>query len=168
MINHSFSRTYAGSNTGYKNNDPSHPCRKCWDRFGKLFSSILASSPWGDRGAAASSQSQHGRTFQRPLPAFKPPQARTVAAQPRQPPPPGGFVPPPQRTGPPAQTYGVAPPPVLPYGVAPPPGASVVMPGDSRIGGRRCWRCGGRGTTPFLIFDELPCDTCGGVGRLFD
>src|SRR5713226_1254379 len=40
------SKTRKGQNTGYKNNDPSHPCRKCWDRFSKLFTSILASSPW--------------------------------------------------------------------------------------------------------------------------
>ena len=65
---------------------------------------------------------------------------------------------PPPRTG----------PVILPYGAVPPPGAAVVMPGDSRIGGTLCLRCGGRGTTPFLIFDEMPCETCGGIGRLFN
>ncbi|KAH9053240.1 hypothetical protein EDB87DRAFT_1780498 [Lactarius vividus] len=150
------------SNTGYKNYDPSHPCRKCWDRYGKPFSSILASSPWGEQGSSATSQSQRGHTFQQPLPAFKPPQSSTtIPAYPlTRPPPPLAFPqPPPQRNNPAM---------VMPYGSIPPPGATVVMPGDSRIGGRRCWRCGGRGTTPFLIFDELPCETCGGVGRLFN
>ncbi|SRR6266702_5473506 len=153
---------HAGSNTGYKNSDPSHPCRKCWDRFGKPFSSILASSPWGNQGSSATSQSQHGRTFQRPLPTFKPPQAGTAPPHPRPPPPPAAFPSPHQpqpRNGPAV---------VMPYGAIPPPGSTVVMPGDLRIGGRRCWRCGGRGTTPFLIFDEMQCETCGGVGRLFN
>jgi hypothetical protein len=149
----------AGKNTGYKNFDPSHPCRKCWDRFGKLFSSILASSPWGNRGSRGTSQSQNGRTFQQPLPAFRAPQAATTTPVNARPtPPPSMPVPPPPRTG----------PMVLPFGAMPPPGAPVVTPGDERIGGRRCWRCGGRGVTPFLIFDELPCETCGGVGRLFN
>ncbi|KAF8268855.1 hypothetical protein EI94DRAFT_1726695 [Lactarius quietus] len=150
------------NNTGYKNFDPSHACRKCWERFGKLFSSILASSPWGDRSSSATSQSQNGRTFQQPLPAFKPPQAAAPPVQTRPPPPSGGgFVMPVSPTSPTG-------PMVLPHGARPPPGAPVVMPGDSRLGGRRCWRCGGRGTTPFLIFDELTCETCGGVGRLFN
>ena len=151
----------AGNNTGYKNFDPSHPCRKCWDRFGKLFSSILASSPWGNRGSSSTSQSQNGRTFQQPLPSLRAPQASLAPVAPvntRPTPPPSMPVPPASRTN----------PVVLPFGAMPPPGAPMVMPGDERIGGRPCWRCGGRGTTPFLIFDELQCETCGGVGRLFN
>ena len=47
-------------------------------------------------------------------------------------------------------------------------GAVVVYPpGDSRIGGRLCWRCGGSGKTSFLIFDETTCSVCDGVGRTF-
>ncbi|KAI1796801.1 hypothetical protein LXA43DRAFT_879541 [Ganoderma leucocontextum] len=47
-------------------------------------------------------------------------------------------------------------------------GAVVVYPpGDSRIGGRLCWRCGGSGRTSFLIFDETTCTVCDGVGRTF-
>ncbi len=45
--------------------------------------------------------------------------------------------------------------------------AVVYPPGDPRIGGRLCWRCGGRGKTSFLIFDEETCSICGGVGRTF-
>ncbi|PWN49231.1 hypothetical protein IE53DRAFT_388573 [Violaceomyces palustris] len=28
-------------NTGYKHGDPTHPCRKCWDKYGKTFSGAL-------------------------------------------------------------------------------------------------------------------------------
>ncbi|GAA5829029.1 hypothetical protein JCM5353_000874 [Sporobolomyces roseus] len=30
--------------TGYKGDDPSHPCRKCWQKFGKAYTSILKHS----------------------------------------------------------------------------------------------------------------------------
>ena len=50
----------------------------------------------------------------------------------------------------------------------PPPGATVLSPGDPRIGGLLCWRCGGRGTISFLIFDEEACSVCGGMGRVFN
>ena len=43
----------------------------------------------------------------------------------------------------------------------------MLAPGDARLGGRLCWRCGGRGTTSFLIFDEQTCGVCNGVGRTF-
>ncbi|TBU24172.1 hypothetical protein BD311DRAFT_766962 [Dichomitus squalens] len=43
----------------------------------------------------------------------------------------------------------------------------VYSPGDPRIGGRLCWRCGGSGKTSFLIFDEDTCGICNGVGRTF-
>jgi hypothetical protein len=49
----------------------------------------------------------------------------------------------------------------------PPPGSTVVRPGDPRIGGRLCHKCLGRGTVPFLIFEEVSCPVCGGVGRVF-
>ncbi|KAI0741320.1 hypothetical protein C8Q80DRAFT_128245 [Daedaleopsis nitida] len=55
-------------------------------------------------------------------------------------------------------------PPPGPAGPAP---ATVFSPGDPRIGGRMCWRCGGRGKTSFLIFDEETCGICGGIGRTF-
>lgn len=146
-------------NTGYKNFDPSHPCRKCWDRFGKPYTAALASSPWGNQ-ACGQSQSQRGRSFQRPLPAFKPPQAQ-VQPPPPPPPMPGSY--------PPSGMQSPSPRPVpIPFQGVPPPGSTVVMPGDPRIGGRLCWQCGGRGTTSFFIFDEITCDTCGGIGRLMN
>jgi hypothetical protein len=52
-------------------------------------------------------------------------------------------------------------------GGGPPRGATVVLPGDPRIGGSPCWRCNGRGTTSVLFFDRETCSVCGGVGRLF-
>ncbi|RPD64063.1 hypothetical protein L226DRAFT_460018 [Lentinus tigrinus ALCF2SS1-7] len=67
----------------------------------------------------------------------------------------------------------VFPPPSWPSpggqsGTPPSSGNAVVYaPGDPRIGGRLCWRCGGRGKTSFLIFDEETCSICGGVGRTF-
>ncbi|SPO34845.1 uncharacterized protein PSFLO_00316 [Pseudozyma flocculosa] len=30
--------------TGYKHGDPTHPCRKCWDKYGKTFSGALSYS----------------------------------------------------------------------------------------------------------------------------
>lgn len=159
-LSDAYPQTRKGQNTGYKSFDPSHPCRKCWDRFGKPFTSILASSPWSGQGSGPS-QSEHGRTFQRPLPAFNPPpQVRPPPPQPMP-----GMYPPSSPTGATNPNLRVVP---MPDGNMPPVGATVVMPGDPRIGGRLCWRCGGRGVTPFLIFDEETCDTCGGIGRLIN
>ncbi|KAI0792208.1 hypothetical protein C8Q75DRAFT_792307 [Abortiporus biennis] len=50
----------------------------------------------------------------------------------------------------------------------PPPGAQSYRPGDPRIGGRLCWRCGGSGTISFLVFDERSCPVCDGIGRTFN
>jgi hypothetical protein len=150
-----------GQNTGYKNFDPSHPCRKCWDRFSKPFTAALASSPWGNQ--ASGSASQNGRSFQRPLPAYKPPQAQARAPPPpAMPAMPGTYTP----DSPSGMQCPNSRPMPTPFRGVPPPGSTVVMPGDPRIGGRVCWQCGGRGTTPFLIFDEITCETCGGIGRL--
>lgn len=68
---------------------------------------------------------------------------------------------------PPPSWYGT--PAVIPMnGVRAPPGnAPVYSPGDPRIGGRLCWRCGGDGKTSFLIFDEETCRVCNGIGRTF-
>ncbi|KAJ7729975.1 hypothetical protein B0H16DRAFT_1665402 [Mycena metata] len=48
-----------------------------------------------------------------------------------------------------------------------PPAAAVYAPGDARMGGTPCWRCGGRGTLSFLVFETVPCGVCRGVGRVF-
>jgi hypothetical protein len=94
---HTHSRNQ-GQNTGYKNFDTSHPCRTCCDCFGKPFTSMLASSPWGNQGGiATANQSQRGCLFQHLLPTFQPPQGHTG-------PPlmPGAYPHPP---GPPAQQH---------------------------------------------------------------
>ncbi|KAI0053225.1 hypothetical protein FA95DRAFT_944154 [Auriscalpium vulgare] len=153
-------------NTGYKSYDPTHPCRKDWERYGRTYTAIFDSSPWGPNA------SQGNRTkwsFQKPLPDLRgPPQASTSASS--------SYLTPPgtahrrsvsQPQGPPPLNRAPSRPVAVLPGMRPPPGATVVMPGDPRIGGQLCWRCGGRGMTPFLIFDELPCETCGGVGRVF-
>lgn len=49
-----------GQNTGYKQFDPSHPCRKCWERYGKSWSSPLA---------YATNLENQSQILQRPLPA---------------------------------------------------------------------------------------------------
>src|SRR5882724_5775381 len=51
----------AGNNTGYKKNDPTHPCRKCWDKFAKPFNGALL---YADFSASSGST---GSNFQRPL-----------------------------------------------------------------------------------------------------
>ncbi|KAJ7727556.1 hypothetical protein DFH07DRAFT_757682 [Mycena maculata] len=136
---------YKCNNTGYKHADPGHPCARCWDRFARPYAgSALAyaphSAPSPSGGPAHASSS-----FQRPLP-------RLCA------PPPG------------ASAYRPPPPQILaaPRGPGgyPPPGATY-PPGDARLGGVPCWRCGGRGTLSFLIFETLPCGVCRGVGRVF-
>ncbi|KAI0057366.1 hypothetical protein BV25DRAFT_1994978 [Artomyces pyxidatus] len=155
-------------NTGYKNNDPSHPCRRCWDRYARKFTSIFAWSPWG---ASSGDSRSRGWFFQRPLPSFTPPQAAAAAAASSTLSPPGALahrrsVSQPQQQPPPLQRA-LSRPVAVPFGMRPPPGAAVVRPGDPRLGGNLCWRCGGRGVTPFLIFDEMTCESCGGVGRTF-
>ncbi|KAI0820261.1 hypothetical protein BC628DRAFT_1423059 [Trametes gibbosa] len=68
---------------------------------------------------------------------------------------------------PPPSWFGT--PAVVPVNRAPPStgNAAVYAPGDPRIGGRLCWRCGGDGKTSFLIFDEETCRVCNGIGRTF-
>ncbi|KAL8280966.1 hypothetical protein RQP46_006645 [Phenoliferia psychrophenolica] len=47
-------------NTGYKQNDPSHPCRKDWEKYSKPFTAAFRLAP--DQEPAAN--------FQKPLRAF--------------------------------------------------------------------------------------------------
>ncbi|KAL1694146.1 hypothetical protein GGG16DRAFT_47743 [Schizophyllum commune] len=67
--------------------------------------------------------------------------------------------------GSPQGVWGGGPPVRAGYGAAP-PGSVVYAPGDPRIGGRPCWRCGGDGTvSSFFGLDEDTCGVCGGIGR---
>ena len=78
--------------------------------------------------------------------------------------------PPPPR---PMPCYAPPPPGAAPlvdwYGYQPPPGAVAVMPGDPRIGGTLCYKCGGTGNANdlFSLFGlDDECNTCGGAGRI--
>ncbi|KAI5117339.1 hypothetical protein M0805_001944 [Coniferiporia weirii] len=165
-------------NTGYKNFDPSHPCRKCWERYGKPYSGAIMYAP-------------RTQQSQRPLPSFRPPQLRHQhsRSQPSLLPPSTpsvlsrsssasrpGLSPNPVSSGYPGRAVSnpASPQPVqTPYPQLgfmqgrPPPGSTVVLPGDARIGGRLCWRCDGDGTVSFLIFDVERCPVCNGLGRTF-
>ncbi|KAF8512344.1 hypothetical protein JB92DRAFT_2929033 [Gautieria morchelliformis] len=68
-------------NTGYKNNDPSHACGKCWDKYARSYTGALAYAPFPSSTSAPSS-SGGGNNFQRPLPVFSPPQANFQTQRP--------------------------------------------------------------------------------------
>ena len=179
---------FVGKNTGYKNYDPSHPCRKCWEKHAKPFTGALVYMPWDPASASTSASSNKRQTYQRPLPVFRPPQFssassshhadhhRRIASQPPPTAPmhsPPAHPPPPQHMHsspphpPPPHVY--SPPPrtqLVGWGSIPPPGAAVMRPGDPRLGGQLCWKCSGRGAVTFLLFEER-CDLCNGVGRTF-
>ncbi|KLO06526.1 hypothetical protein SCHPADRAFT_687519 [Schizopora paradoxa] len=174
-------------NTGYKHFDPSHPCRKCWERYGKPYAGAIVSAPW-DAPASSASRLQ----YQRPLPTFRPPHLRHQHSR-SQPSllSPSDLPSSPnvlrssrssmyagdypgaqaraqgQQLQPQAQMQAGRPGAFNISRGTPPPGATVVRPGDPRIGGRLCWRCGGDGMVSFLIFDLETCPICRGVGRVF-
>ncbi|KAF8999343.1 hypothetical protein BDQ17DRAFT_1361216 [Cyathus striatus] len=139
-------------NTGYKHLDPSNPCKKCWQKYAKPFSGPLAYAPTsGDAN------------LQKPLPRARPagpprpsfPQQNSFQQR--------SFSPPQQQNScrSPMVTYGT---PTLPHANS--ANTVVVRPGDPRIGGRVCWRCGGDGRISFFLIDSETCDVCGGVGRV--
>ncbi|KIJ65403.1 hypothetical protein HYDPIDRAFT_174870 [Hydnomerulius pinastri MD-312] len=161
-------------NTGYKNYDPSHPCRKCWEKYGKPYTGALAYTSW-------SSTSSDPR-MQRPLSKFVPPHLAGAGPSSR------GAVgyssPPPQHpqslhsrsvsqpnfpTHPPSTgpSYYVTNPLLSMDRTPPVPHAISVPPGDPRLGGRLCMRCEGSGVRTLLLFDITGCDVCGGVGRVW-
>ncbi|CAO1619292.1 unnamed protein product [Parajaminaea phylloscopi] len=45
-------------------------------------------------------------------------------------------------------------------------GPLVVRPGDIRIGGRLCYKCGGSGLRESLWWGDETCNGCGGIGRM--
>ncbi|KAL7422805.1 hypothetical protein Q5752_002101 [Cryptotrichosporon argae] len=190
-------------NTGFKNNDPSHPCASDWRKFGKPYTSALAHSFSLAPRAGSNASTAEAANFQRPLADFRaagahplsdphpqalayqpyqhqPPLAPHALASPAQPFSPSPFASPaPTLIGNGNPYAHLPPPPAAPlppplpthhpvYAPAPPPGALVVAPGDPRIGGRLCRRCGGDGRElTWLGFDDGPCWDCGGSGRIF-
>ncbi|KAJ7687707.1 hypothetical protein B0H17DRAFT_679972 [Mycena rosella] len=150
------------NNTGYKHADPAHPCHRCWERYARPYAGALVHAPAASAAPAPGAQAHASLSFQRPLPrAHAPPRA---PAPHRAAPPPCGNT-----RAPPGCRY-APPPPVngstYPGSAYPPPHA-IYPPGDARLGGAPCWRCGGRGTVSFLVFETLPCGVCRGVGRVF-
>ena len=167
---------------GYKRADPLHPCKKCWNKFSKAYTPALLYAP------AANAVT----TLQRPLPKPIPPQG--PPPRPAAPVPSGsgsaGQFPlftadqscrRPNRLRSHRHSFSESSSPVLNRSFGspgpgnmmaistgtPPPGALVYPAGDSRLGGRICWRCGGSGTISYFILDTSNCDQCGGIGRLF-
>ncbi|KAJ7215569.1 hypothetical protein GGX14DRAFT_608584 [Mycena pura] len=128
------------NNTGYKHADPAQPCARCWDRFARPYVGAVARDPAARPRSRSRSHSRHrsaepAMAFQRPLP-------RPAAAAPAS-------------LAPPGMQY--APPSGAPAPRSRPASASYV-PGDARLGGARCWRCGGRGTVSFLgLFETQAC-----------
>ncbi|KAJ4479356.1 hypothetical protein J3R30DRAFT_3289137 [Lentinula aciculospora] len=170
-------------NIGYKQNDPSNPCRKCWSKYAKPFSGVITYSSFKTSSVGT------GKTFQRPLPILRPPQAgisrphhypgypgSTYAqnlgqgqnSSTTRPSPPTGSYPPYSRPSiPPPPNIQMIPGGHSAYGPPqPPPGSVVYGPGDPRLGGRLCWRCDGDGMIGAFLFQEQ-CSVCGGLGRTY-
>ncbi|EDR13924.1 uncharacterized protein LACBIDRAFT_305132 [Laccaria bicolor S238N-H82] len=174
-------------NTGYKSNDPLNPCKKCWGKHAKPFTGPLVYASFSGPDATGN--------FQRPLPAqshsshsrntltknSRPPSGTGASSQASSssgynptyispPPPPVPYPPNVNVPHPSTPNPNVPYPPNISYPSrnGPPPGAVVYTSGDPRLGGRLCWRCDGRGSVSFMLFDRETCTTCGGVGRVFD
>ncbi|KAF9224230.1 hypothetical protein BS17DRAFT_780712 [Gyrodon lividus] len=163
-------------NTGYKNYDPGQPCRKCWEKYGKPYTGALAYTSWASSG--------NDPRMQRALPKFVPPQLAGLGPSPSPGFPSRGlqrhefpstvqhsrsvsqphFPIHPQPTGP---SYYVVNPLLSMGSTSPVPHAIPVSPGDPRLGGRMCMRCGGGGVRPLLLIDVMTCEVCGGVGRVW-
>ena len=176
---HVFTHTRTGKNTGYKNYDPSNPCRKCWEKYAKPYTGALAYTPWSPSG--------NDPRMQRPLAKFVPPHlagrgpgsssCSSYASQSYS----SRHLPPPQH---PHHSRSISQPPHMdspgsgpsyyvlnplgPYDATPPvPHAIPISPGDPRLGGRLCMRCGGEGVRTVMLIDVMTCDSCGGTGRVW-
>ncbi|GAA5981981.1 hypothetical protein JCM10908_004691 [Rhodotorula pacifica] len=122
--------------TGYRGDDPNHPCKNCWKKYGKPYTSAM-------RIALENPTSPPPPNYQRPLRLSQTPSSRPT---------------PPNVIGTTSRM------PWVPLN----PNTIVVRPGDPRIGGVLCRRCGGSGTQMgIFIFDEDTCEMCNGAGRVF-
>ncbi|KAJ7453344.1 hypothetical protein B0H11DRAFT_2071869 [Mycena galericulata] len=133
------------NNTGYKHADPGHPCNRCWSKYARPYvgALVVATSSPARESPPSNTLGHASPSFQRPLPHIYAPSSSSLS--------PNGYAPPPQ----------------MPGGYPPPPANAIYPPGDPRLGGAVCWRCGGNGTLSFLIFETVPCSVCRGVGRVF-
>ncbi|CAK9780763.1 unnamed protein product [Cutaneotrichosporon oleaginosum] len=145
-------------NTGYKGGDARAPCNSDWRKYGKPYNGALAASfaaprPGGNASVVGANN------FQRPLPGHAAGHTGQAGQAPH-------YALGHQGGGYPGQQVYQRPP--MRHTYAPPPGALVVQPGDPRIGGQLCYRCGGSGReTSLFMFDDGPCWQCRGVGRVF-
>ena len=118
-------------------------------------------------------EEQHQQNHQRPS------NTQQYAPPPHQPPPPHGhhpsqafYSPPPLHAGGPWGGHphgggGHHGPMLVPYGHVPPPNALILRPGDPRLGGQLCYKCGGQGVRESFWFgDRETCYVCGGTGRV--
>lgn len=127
------------SDSGWKAFDPSRPCKKCWDKYGKPYGGplrIALQSAVQDLPPGSSPPNS-----QTPLPKYRPPAPRASPSG-------YGMAPVPQTYGPPVSWM-----PQPSFGQQ---RALVVRPGDPRIGGELCLTCGGDGLigTGFLGLDQ--------------
>jgi len=134
---------------GYKEANPLRPCKSCWNKYARPFSGPVAYSLSPNPGDG---------NFQRPLP---PPPARPIQR-------PGMFDPPGAFRSIPLspQPTGFSAPPTIIHDTRPPSNAVVYTAGDPRIGGVLCWGCGGKGHVN-LLFLDVNCEVCNGIGRTF-
>ena len=179
-----------GRNTGYKSFDPSHPCRKCWDKHSKSYSGPIIYASWNDGPSnrqrplsnLRSTATNPSLSFTRSLSSIVN-QARddlsSSSANPAR-----RSHPSPSSPVHPSRRFPVPPPlPARPrsesittqvnrntssnWPRSPAPPPVSLRPGDPRIGGNLCWNCLGSGRTfGFLLLTNNTCDLCGGVGRL--
>lgn len=174
------------NNTGYKFNDPQHPCRKCWEKYSKPYSGALTYAPSEGSGPSSPSGAGGRYTFQKPLaqigssPLRRSHSHSSTSSRPLSSMPTGGSGyqswhnqhPHQQHSslGRSASSYRQ---PILNTSAhLLPRGQQVYRPGDPRIGGRLCWRCDGRGSTMgglvgLMLGAEQQCVVCRGLGRVF-
>ena len=175
-----------GRNTGYKSFDPSHPCRKCWDKYSKPYSGPIVYTSWNEgpsnrqrpllniRPSAANPSLSFSRSLSSIVNQARNDLYSFPGNSPRHshpPPPPPSFpVPRPFPSRPQSgfitTSANRSPSPAWSRNGPSPP--AVLRPGDPGIGGTPCWNCLGSGRTfGFLLLTNNTCDLCGGIGRLF-
>ncbi|KAI5992273.1 hypothetical protein F5J12DRAFT_860112 [Pisolithus orientalis] len=147
---------------------PGHPLLRdgmllCWEKYGKPYTGALAYAPWPfprvvalRMGCIVPPSNPNSPHIQPPRPSA--PHLRSISEPPLSLPPSSSYA------GPSYYIYN----PSLGMGTSPPvPHAQPIPPGDPRLGGQMCLRCGGAGTDVSFLFDLTACQRCGGVGRVW-
>jgi hypothetical protein len=144
--------------------DSSKPCRKCWDRHARNYEGSLLHADW-----EGNANGTGGTNYQRPI-SDPPPMPEASFLAPSSPTPTHSRTPSDADMGSwrgsQVMTHGPAAPLTAQYARRAPIGSTAVEPGDPRIGGRLCWKCGGDGLVTVFIFDQERCRVCGGLGRV--